>query len=50
MLAEIITLEMLLKRIEKIMNDVIGERIPYKRLPFEGVKNPGLNKFWDEVM
>ena len=45
-LASIITEGMLLKHIRRILTEVIGDLIPYQKLPFAGVANPDLNTFW----
>ena len=49
LLASILTGGMLLKNIKAILVDVIGDRIPYRRLHFAGVPNPDLGTFWAEV-
>lgn len=49
MLAKILTEGMYLKHIKMILNDVIGNRIPYSKPHFAGVSNPDLNTFWQEI-
>jgi len=38
---------MLLKHIKPILNNVVGERVPYQRMPFAGMPNPDLTTFWN---
>ena len=40
---------MLLRTIKEILTDVIGDLIPYRKLPFVGVACPDLDVFWDEM-
>ncbi len=49
LLASILTGGMLLKKLKLILNEVIGDRIPQKKLPFNARPNPNLGDFWTEV-
>lgn len=48
-LAEILTEGMLLKDLKLLLQNVIGTRIPKTELRFQGVPNPSLEVFWQEV-
>lgn len=49
LLAKILTEGMYLKHIKMLLDNVIGNRIPYPKLRFAGVPNPDLNTFWQEI-
>ena len=49
LLVPILTSGMLRKHIKSILDDVIGDRIPYKKMHFAGVENPDLNTYWNEI-
>jgi hypothetical protein len=49
LLVDILTGGMRLKIVTKILDEVVGQRIQIKRLPFRGVPNPDLNKFWASI-
>ncbi|SFJ09140.1 hypothetical protein [Nitrosomonas sp. Nm34] len=48
-LATILTKGMLLKHITTVLDDVVGDRVAYKKRHFAGVETPDLNTFWTEV-
>jgi hypothetical protein len=50
MLSAMLINGMLLKDIRPILANVVGERIPYRRMPFAGWPNPELTQFWRETM
>jgi hypothetical protein len=49
LLCEMLTSGMRLKQIKMILDKVLGTRIPYRSLPFQGVATPGLSAFWAAV-
>ncbi len=49
LLASILTDGMLLKNLQQILNEVMGKRIPQKKLRFHARPNPSLGEFWEEV-
>jgi hypothetical protein len=40
---------MYLKNVKIVLENVVGDRIPYQRLPFAGKPNPDLDVFWKEI-
>jgi hypothetical protein len=48
-LVNILTTGMILKNLTKIMDEIVGERIPYKELPWRNVATPGLDAFWESM-
>jgi hypothetical protein len=48
-LSSILIEGMLLRNIREILADVIGDLIPYQKLPFAGFANPDLDVFWNEM-
>ena len=40
---------MYLKNVKCVLENVVGDRIPYQRLPFAGRPNPELDSFWKEI-
>jgi hypothetical protein len=49
MLRDILIDGMYLKNVKTILENVVGDRIPYQRLPFAGWPNPDLTTFWKEI-
>jgi hypothetical protein len=48
-LVNILTTGMILKNVTKILDEVVGERIPCRELPWRNVANPGLDAFWGSI-
>ncbi len=46
-LASILAVGTIRKHIKLILKEVLADRIPYRELRFDGVKNPDLGKFWE---
>ena len=40
---------MYLKNVKTVLEKVVGDRVPYQRLPFAGKPNPDLDYFWKEI-
>jgi hypothetical protein len=49
MLSDALTEGMSLKHLTFILNDVVEDRISYKKIAFAGVKNPDLDTFWSRM-
>lgn len=48
-LVSILTTGMILKNLTEILDEVVGERIPYKKLHWRNIATPGLDAFWESI-
>jgi len=49
MLSGILVDGMYLKNVKAVLENVVGNRIPYQHIPFAGWPNPDLDDFWKEI-
>jgi hypothetical protein len=49
MLSSLLIDGMYLKNVKAVLENVVGDRIPYQRIPFAGWPNPDLDEFWREI-